>query len=449
MNPEVQMRQSEERISRVNELRDKCKGLLIKAEQESRDLNTDETKQFDKAMAELDAIHRRSGGTYKTRREALDNELATPNAIVGPEAMFNASVNPETGAPLEWRSDLELTEARVLGAQQSFRSYVAGKYPDQAEEYRGLGVGQFLRAAVIGPKNDLERRALSGTSDSAGGYTVPDILGAELIDLLRAHAVCGKARARWVPLDSDKQSFAKWASDPEAGWRAENEPVAESDPTLSRVVFEPKTLAVIVRASRELLEDSLNIEEGLNRAFSQSMSLEVDRVALIGSGSDSEPKGIANTDGVHEVDMGTNGGALGDYDPLLQGRGLILAANGNEPTAIMMAPRTGTALSLLKTGLSGDNRQLPKPQELVNTPFLQTTSLPIDEVHGEADNASRIILGDFRDLWIGTRTSLRVEVLKERYADNLQYGFLAFLRADIGVVRPQSFVQVVGIIPPA
>jgi HK97 family phage major capsid protein len=45
------------------------------------------------------------------------------------------------------------------------------------------------------------------------------------------------------------------------------------------------------------------------------------------------------------------------------------------------------------------------------------------------------------------RTEIRIEVLREAFAENLQYAFLAFLRADIGVVRPQSFAQITGITP--
>ena len=129
----------------------------------------------------------------------------------------------------------------------------------------------------------------------------------------------------------------------------------------------------------------------------------------------------------------------------------LLAANAGEPTAYIMSPRTATDLSLLKTGLQGDQTQLSRPAELSDLRrgrmLLTTTAIPTDEEHGTADNATRIITGNFRDLWIGMRTEIRIEVLREAFAENLQYAFLAFLRADIGVVRPQSFAQIIGITP--
>jgi hypothetical protein len=40
---------------------------------------------------------------------------------------------------------------------------------------------------------------------------------------------------------------------------------------------------------------------------------------------------------------------------------------------------------------------------------------------------------------------LRIEFLRERYADNLQFGFLAYLRADVAVKHAASFCSIVGI----
>jgi hypothetical protein len=55
------------------------------------------------------------------------------------------------------------------------------------------------------------------------------------------------------------------------------------------------------------LEDSVNVSQALDTAFAGALGLEVDRVALLGSGSGSEPRGIFNTSGIGSVSMGTNG----------------------------------------------------------------------------------------------------------------------------------------------
>ena len=75
--------------------------------------------------------------------------------------------------------------------------------------------------------------ALSEGTDSAGGYTVPTVLSAQLIDMLRADSVVMAAGAQSVPMARDNLSFAKVASDPVPAFRAEAAAIAESDPTFS------------------------------------------------------------------------------------------------------------------------------------------------------------------------------------------------------------------------
>ncbi|MCP4664278.1 MAG: phage major capsid protein [bacterium] len=77
------------------------------------------------------------------------------------------------------------------------------------------------------------------------------------------------------------------------------------------------------------------------------------------------------------------------------------------------------------------------------------TSVPIDDNHGTATNASRVFTGVFPLMMIGIRTPLRVEVLKERYAHKFEYGFLVFLRVDVALVHAGAFSQLTGIIPAA
>ena len=47
---------------------------------------------------------------------------------------------------------------------------------------------------------------------------------------------------------------------------------------------------------------------------------------------------------------------------------------------------------------------------------------------------------------VGIRTQVRID-LRERYADVGQYGFVAWMRADIQVMHSASFAQIVGVLP--
>lgn len=420
--PVIELR---ELLVKRDEATREARALLDKTQLEKRKLTRDEEAKYDELMTNLRTLNldvqSKKAEIEETRAQIrLDDDQTTP--------------------PDVW-IDKDGKEVRALRHDQKFASAVRGA---NTEGRSDIGFGRLIRAMVLGPKNDAERRALSEGSDSAGGFTVPTITSAELIDNLRAALVVSRARARTVPLETDTTIIARIATDPTAAWRAEAGAVTESAPTFDSVTFTPRSLAVLVKVSRELLEDSLNIEQALNTVFAGALGAEVDRVTLLGSGTAPEPRGIKNTSGIGSVSMGTNGAALANYDKLLDAVQTQLDANAGDPTAAIMAPRTLIAFDKLK---DTTNQPMRRPVSIESLPFLAGTSMPVNETQGTAVNASTIIVGNFAELLLGFRNQLRIEVLKERYAENLQYGFIAHLRVDVQLAHPASFVKLIGILP--
>lgn len=306
------------------------------------------------------------------------------------------------------------------------------------DDYAELSLGRYFRAMVVGAKTDAERRALSEGSDSAGGFTTPSILSARLIDLMRARQVTIAAGARTIPLTSDAHHVAKLASDPVPGWRSEAGTVTESDPTFARIELAPKSLAVLIKASRELLEDSLNLETELPRILGQALAVELDRVVLNGSGADPEPQGIIGTSGIGEVAVNA---ALSGYGNFVTARRDLLQANHRGPFAIVMSPTEDATLAAM---VDGNSQPLMAPRVIDEIPKLITTSMPGDATISPQENGT-ILMGDFSRCLIGIRNEIRVEVLRERYATTMEFGFLAHLRADVAVEIPSAFVKLTGI----
>jgi len=307
-----------------------------------------------------------------------------------------------------------------------------------------FGFGEFVAAMVRGTDRGDIRNALSEGTDSAGGYTVPRFLMGQIIDRMRARTTVIQAGAVTIPLETQTTTIARIASDPTAGWRAEAAALAESDPTFDAVTFTARSLAVLVKVSRELLDDSANIDQALSMAFAGSLAAELDRVALVGSGTAPEPCGIFNQTNVNSVSMGTNGAQLTSYGKLLDTLYENALDNAAAPTAMVMHPRTWRTIQ----GFADTTGQpLQPPPALVGLPSLVTTSIPINQTQGTGTLCSTIIAGDFTQLLIGIRQELRIEVLRELYAANHQYAFVAHLRADIAVAHPESFCKLIGIIP--
>jgi len=335
-----------------------------------------------------------------------------------------------------WRSK-DGEEIRVLSSREALA---------KRNEWRGPSLGDLVRAMAIGPRNDEEQRALAEGTGSAGGFTVPAPLSAQFIDRLRAKSVVFQAGALTVPMTSKTLQFARVETDPTMGWRAENAAITESDPTFAAVTLDAKSLAGFTRVSRELMEDSVNIGPILENIFAQAAALEFDRAALFGTGADNQPTGVFNTSGINSVSMGTNGAALDDYDPLIDLLYEMQVDNAADPTAMIWHPRTGRDLAKLKTG---DGYPLPQPDMVARVPKLDTTSVPITQTQGSASNATSVIAGDFRDLLVGIRSDIRIEVLREPGFENHQFVVVCHMRGDVALAHKASFAKLIGIIPPA
>lgn len=320
----------------------------------------------------------------------------------------------------------------ALEKRETMRSWAQAKGSEPS-----LSAGGFLRALVTGPQTDAEHRALGGGSDAAGGFTVPTITSSELIDLARSEMVLAQAGARVVPLQTGETVFAKLLTDPVAAFRAENSAVTESDPTFGAAVLAPKSIAVLVRASVELMSDSINLERELPLILARALAVEIDRAGLIGSGTGNQPRGIVNYTGLTANTFA--GGAFTSYTPLLQARGALHGVN-ERLTGFIMSARDENAFASL---VASDGQPLQMPRALDGVQMLHTTSLPING--GVGENQSQIIAGDFTQLMMGVRSDIRVEILKERFADNLQFGLICHARIDFAATRDSAFTVLSGV----
>ena len=377
-------------------------------------------------------------------RSIIDAELDYRNEI-GDRSPRDCSLTYIKAPPVEGRTapavdggDIEISSEDNF-CLRSNESVKAWARPKIQEAYHGLSLGRYLRSMVTGAKSDLEQRALSEGTNSAGGFTVPTALAGEMIDKLRAQSVAIAAGARTIPMESDNLSIAKVATDPTPAFRDEAATIAESDPVFTQVQMTPRSLAMITKVSRELLDDSINIPTALPNIITQAMAKEMDRIVFQGTGSAPEPKGIINQTGIGDTALN---GALTNYSKLIEARTGIETANAGPISAIVMHPRDyGTLAGLTAT----DNQPLIMPPALNGIRMLQTSALQIDA--GSGNNESSIVVGNFNHCLIGMRHDIRIEVLRERYADTHQYGFVAVMRFDVALSHAEAFHKISGITP--
>lgn len=333
------------------------------------------------------------------------------------------------------------TPLQILRSASEFKDYYAGRVAAGSD---AIGLTHFLRGVARMQTTAAVSRALSVGVDASGGFTVPSVVMPEILAALSPASSLMQAGAGIVPLIDGAKSYSFAAVDtlPTASWRLENGLVSESGPTFKNILVTPRSLSFVVKVSRELLADALNIDGALQQAIAQAFAKEIDRVGLRGSGSAPEPRGLLSTTGVQSVTNGANGAILNGYANMFSGVQAILAADAAMPSAAIMSPRSQVKFGAL---VDTTGQPLLVPTMLQGVRMGSTSQIPNNLTVGTSTDCSEIYLGDFSKMAFAMRENLSVQVLEEAFADYGQIGFMCHARADIVVLYPQAFAVVTGV----
>ncbi len=345
-------------------------------------------------------------------------------------------VDIETGKPL-----------CVLGKGIDTRAAMlaAGLLKDTDEP---VTLSDFIRAVAGQKSSALATKALSEGTDSAGGYTVPNMILPQFIGALVPQSSLLAAGAQIVVLDAPGKVYniARIDTLPTAAWRAESGSVSESDPVFGTVTLTPRSLSFFFKCSRELLADSTNIDAILMAAITSAFAKALDAAGLMGSGTPPTPRGLANVSGVQSVTNGANGTALGTikWANFISAWSAIRAADAAAPTSAIMAPRTLTGLAAL---VDTTGQPLRRPELLTGITFRDTSAIPITQTVGTSTDCSTLFVADFTRCMFGMREQVSVMRADQAFATNGQVAFVCHLRADFAVEFAAGFGVVTGIRP--
>lgn len=416
----------EQQLALRAELLKKMKRLSeIMEAAEDRDLSRRERGEADQLRRETDEL--------RQRVPQIDGRLTQFNGISDDRSEEHGDLLAPTDRLADW-----VAERR--GGRGSF----AG------DDFSRFSLGKIIRAAATGDRgklNDVETRALAEGSDASGGFLLAPELSSEVIDLARSAAVAFTAGALTLPMGSPTVYLPRLSSGVEAAWKAENQPITGADEEWERITLTAKTVVVQQKISVELLEDisGTEAEAVIRNDLAKSLALKLDLAILEGSGDDPVPLGVYGTPDVNEVKMGgTNGGTPSLFDEVVKGDFAVRQANGAPATAAVMHPRDGESYALLK---ESSGQPIRRPDAIANLPFLTTTQIDIARTTGTSDDTSTVYVGDFATVVVGVRPSLQIRLLDlhERYADQLQVGLLAWLRADVALRHPQHMTKITGV----
>lgn len=391
-------------------------GILSKLAAENRAPNDEEKRQLETLQNEVKAI--RTGWESEGRKRFLEGITRTDEKPV------------------------------ILKADQKLSEVVKGTYPAEMDR---LSISRILRGYVYGDwhGSELEMKAMASSPTSAGGIFIPAPLSARVIDLARAQSVVFRAGAVTVPMETATVKLPRVTTDPTAAFYSEAQAIAASDGVFDSVTFTARKLACLVVVNNELLEDAQGVDAAIENSIATAMALKLDYVALTGSGTPPEPRGVFNTSGINTV---TSVGTPANFDKFMTAVFSIKADNFS-PNAIAYSARTAETLAKLKTGISSDNTPLAQPADYAELAKYVSTQIPNNL--GVGTNESFAIIGQWNQLAVGVRKTITIEMAREGAYDISGTVYSAFqkdqtlvraiLRADVQVMQPTAFCAMSGI----
>lgn len=399
--------------------------LVDKAKAENRNLTADEMKGYNQHNQIIDLL-------------AIEIEQATK---LQERKLMEAGVilKNERADKNEPVSEFRYLDGKPILVADKNRALL------EASERPEVRFGDFCRAIATGPRNEAEKRALEGASGS-GSYSIPLLIQNDFVDLLRSELTLINAGARLLSLAPGTNRFIKLTADPTAFWHAENaSDISLSDPSAIGVDIKAKSVVALVKISRELLQDSVNVAQMIERSAVASLKQALETSIFWGAGGTSNDiTGLYNTSGISKGWLGTHGSDLTSYAPL-NWADYMLRSNNSKPSAIIASPEAYFAMQSLN---DTSGQPMARPSGLADLATFVTTSIPANMTRGTSIDATGMFFGNWADLLIGVVQNAQIELLKEKYADTFSVGFLISMRVDAIALQAKSFCWLGGINTP-
>lgn len=293
-------------------------------------------------------------------------------------------------------------------------------------------------------------RTYSVGTDETGGVFVPmEVMYDSIIPQLEAQSVVRAAGATSI---TGLRGDVSWLAE-EGGTVAyyvdteAEEAVTESSETFSALSAKPHVMAAMQKFSfLQMMQSAIGLEGWARGRMATKFALREDLSAITGTGTASQPRGLANVTGTASVDFESPAGVYSGTSQTLSGDAteMIYAlknANAFDPAgsyAWVGQPEVGEKLC---KALDGDGRRLFVDNDQASLdrwmgyPFLESTALDT----ADAANA-RLIFGDWSKLFLLTWGSMRIQAVQEGTdASKLRMSIIGSMAHDILCTRAEAF----------
>lgn len=412
-------------IRELLENRAKCiadaRAILDVSTTEKREATAEERQKFDAFMKEADEL--------KNQADTIQADLNRSRRIEEAEAN-NAIPRDRIIIPTDQvKSEFKFRDGRVLD--------LAG---NRANKEYGTAFNAYMKSGQ--PQNSLQ-----ADLDQKGGYTVPSMFNAQLIQDIDDLVFIRQKATKFILNTGDSLGFPSLDSDPgDAEWTAELKTGSNDDSmTFGKREFKPKPLARRIKVSRTLIRSSaIPIEQLVRSRLAYKFGITEEKSFLVGTGAN-QPLGlfVASDMGIptsRDVSDGNTATSI-TFDGLKNVQYSLKAAYRNRAEWLFHRDAY-KQISKLKDGegryLWQPSVQVGSPDILLGRPYNESEYVP------NTFTASKYVgmFADFSYYWIVDALTMSMQVLYELYAETNQIGYIGRLECDGMPVLAEAFARV-------
>lgn len=362
-----------------------------------------------------------------SKRQAQPVQAATPAA---PAPQPIGSNTADIGlSDREARSFSFLRAIRAQASPNDRAAWEAASFEREVSDATAARMG-IARDGIHVPHDVLRRDLTASSATAAGDLIFTDARPGSFIELLRNRLALTTLGVQTLTGLTGPVAIPKQTGAATAYWVAEKGTLTESNPTVGQINMTPKTCGAYTEFSRRLLiQSSMDVETMVRNELTAILALEIDRVALYGTGSSSQPLGLKNVTGINTKDFSAN---QPTYPELVELETLIAADNAD----------IGAMAYLTNATIYGGMKTTEKASgtaQFVLEPGGTVGGYPI--VRSNQVESNDVWFGVWSQMIMGMFGSLTIQV--NPYALDTSGGVrvTAFQDVDIAVRYPEAFAR--------
>jgi HK97 family phage major capsid protein len=409
------------------ELRTQRADLVMKAKAivDLPEANEEQIAQADAMFADAEKIMARVERMEKADRLSAELNAAFAAQVDRAPAAAQAAVSRD---PAQARVEAVARESRIMTA------YLRGKVQSLSEEEQGIFASRM--GQIMATTNG------QGTSNSMGGYTIAPEWSNELMIAMKAFGGM-RAVARIIQTDSGASlPFPTLDDTAQSGSIiSENTQITQdTDLTFNNVTLGSFTYKTgLLTVSLQLLNDSaFDFDSVVRSAMARRLAVKQNSDFTIGAGT-TLPFGVVTGAASGKVGL-TGQTTTFIFDDIVD---LVHSVDPVYRPGSRFMMRDSTYAYAVKNLKDSQNRPLFLPGLTVGAPD-QLYGYPISinqDMPAMAANAKSILFGNFNNYIIRDVVGVQMMVLRERFADFLQVGYIAFQRSDGKLVSAASPIK--------